>query len=81
MRVRFLQCISGPTWHAKPGQERDVDEAEALRFLNAGIAHPVEPVTLTIDVTKHETGEAQYIAVAPVGERAVSSRNRKGKAR
>jgi hypothetical protein len=42
MRIKFLVCVSGPAFFARPKDIKDVETAEALRFIDAGYAVPVE---------------------------------------
>ena len=42
MLVRMLTCLSGPEFSLDVGDERDFDQAEAIRLIEAGYAVPVE---------------------------------------
>jgi hypothetical protein len=41
MMVRMMVGLSGPTINLAPGDEHDCDQAEAIRWIEAGIAIPV----------------------------------------
>ena len=42
MRVRFLTSIASASWSYAPGQEADFPDAQALAFIESGIAAPVK---------------------------------------
>ena len=41
MRVRQIQCMSGPRCFRAKGEEWECNDAEAVRLINAGIAERV----------------------------------------
>lgn len=41
MMVRMLAGLSGPAINLSPGDEYDCEQAEAIRWIEAGIAAPV----------------------------------------
>jgi len=43
MRVRMLVSQVGPRTNRKPGHEYDMNDAEAVRCINAGIAEMIKP--------------------------------------
>jgi hypothetical protein len=41
MKIRMLTSIAGPDWSAQPGDEIEIDDAEAARHIEAGHAEAV----------------------------------------
>jgi hypothetical protein len=43
MRIKFIECLSGPDGVQMPGQEVEWNDAEAERLIAAGIAEACTP--------------------------------------
>lgn len=52
MIVRMLTSIAGVSFSAAPGQELDLPDDEAVRFIEAGIAEAVKQVKVEKAVTR-----------------------------
>lgn len=42
MKIKMLTGLSGPEYNLAPGDERDFEDAEAIRLVSAGFAVPAE---------------------------------------
>jgi len=63
----MLTCISGPAYTANPGDVIETDDAEAGRFIEAGIAEAVEPEAVEPE-KKRRRGAAVETATPPKPE-------------
>ena len=45
MKVRIVHCMAGSDYVRNPGDEVEVEDAEAVRLIDAGIAEPLRPET------------------------------------
>jgi hypothetical protein len=68
-RVRILVSISGSAYSLRPGEETELDDAEAGRLVAAGFAAPVE-------ASRPTTPEDASSRAARDRERAVSIKHR-----
>lgn len=64
MKVRVLQCMAGTSFVFNHGDVAELDDAEAMRLIAAGIAEPWGPETAS-------TGPAEN-AAKPKGNKRVS---------
>lgn len=42
MKIKLLTSLAGDAWSAAPGDEIEMDDAEALRHIEAGHAEPID---------------------------------------
>lgn len=57
MKIKMLTGLSGPEYNLAPGDERDFEDAEAIRLVSAGFAVPSDaaPVEVTSKKAAVET--------------------------
>jgi len=61
MKIKFIQGLAGPDYSYSPGNIDDVEEKQAIRLCEAGIARPVkEKEVETATKPKPETAEKEY---------------------
>lgn len=62
MLLKMIAGLSGPEFSLSPGDERDFDDAEAARLIDAGFAAKVEADDLVEAPVKTKKGRANVVS-------------------
>jgi len=67
MKIKMLTGMAGVDYSLSPGDERDFDDAEAIRLIDAGFAVPVAATEIET-TTLEPVAEKRVRRTKPAGE-------------